>query len=75
MQKPILEELAKELQGKIEIKNIDASEESERTQKEGIWAVPTLIFYDASGSEVFRREGVMRKEEITAKLKNLSLIK
>jgi thioredoxin-related protein len=67
--------LAKELQGKVEIRNIDANEELERTQKEGIWAVPTLIFYDASGSEVFRREGVMRKEEIVAKLKGLTLIK
>ena len=74
MQKPILAELAKELQGKVEVKSIDANEESERTQKEGIWTVPTLIFYDASHSEVFRREGVMRKEEILAKLRNLSLL-
>jgi hypothetical protein len=67
--------LAKELQGKLQIKSIDANEDFERAQKEGIWAVPTLIFYDSSHSEVFRREGVMRKEEIIAKLKGLSLIK
>jgi thioredoxin-related protein len=67
--------LAKELKGKIEIKGIDANEDLERAQKEGIWAVPTLVFYDASGSEVFRREGLMRKEEILARLKDLTLLK
>lgn len=67
--------MAKELQGKIEIKGIDANEDLERAQKEGIWAVPTLIFYDVSGSEVFRREGLMRKEEILARLKDLTLLK
>lgn len=74
MQKPILTELAEELKGKVRIKDIDANSELERAEKEGIRAVPTLVFYDASHSEVFRREGVMRKEEILARLKDLTLL-
>jgi thioredoxin-related protein len=66
--------LAKELEGKVNVRDIDANEDIERAQKEGIWAVPTLIFYDSSHRKVFRREGLMRKEEILARLKALSLL-
>ena len=35
--------------------------------------IPTLIFIDANGKEVFRHEGFMPKEDIVAKLKEMGV--
>jgi len=35
--------------------------------------IPTLVFFDGNGKEVFRHIGVLEKEKIIAKLKEIGM--
>ncbi|MEZ7893013.1 MAG: thioredoxin domain-containing protein [Candidatus Wallbacteria bacterium] len=69
--KPIIEELKNELNGKVDVKNHDISENKEIAEKYKVILIPTQIFLDSKENEIFRHEGFYPKEEITAKLKEL----
>jgi thiol-disulfide isomerase/thioredoxin len=73
MMVPIMDELAKELQGKIDIQFVDVYKRSDLAQKYKIFAIPTQIFFDKNGKELFRHEGFYPKTDIMAKLKELGL--
>lgn len=68
---PILEEMKKEYAGSMDVVFIDVWEDSTAGEKYGIQSIPTQIFFDASGKELFRHEGFFAKEEILAKWKEL----
>jgi len=68
MMAPIMEELEKEYAGKAAIIFIDVWEHREQGEKFGIRAIPTQIFYDKDGKEVYRHEGFLEKEHIVAVL-------
>lgn len=67
MMAPILEELKTEYQGRFDVTFIDVWENREAGQEYGIRVIPTQIFYDADGNELFRHEGFFSKEDILAK--------
>ena len=67
MMKPILEELQKEYQGKAIVQIIDLRFEPEKAREYKITLIPTQIFYDAKGNEVYRHIGFMDKESIKRK--------
>jgi thioredoxin 1 len=71
--KPILEELTAEYEGKANIKYIDLRDQPEEGRKYGIRLIPTQIFFDAGGNEVFRHEGFMDKETIVAKFREMGV--
>jgi len=73
MMKPILDEVKKEYEGKAVVRIIDVYENQEETMKYGIRAIPTQIFFDTSGKEVFRHEGYFSKEEIVDKFKEMGV--
>ena len=73
MMAPILEELKTEYAGVMEVVFIDVWQDRDAGQKYGIQLIPTQIFYDASGKELFRHEGFFAKEEILAKWKELGI--
>jgi thioredoxin 1 len=75
MMAPILEELEKEYKGKAAIIFIDVWENRDQGQRFGIRSIPTQIFYDKSGKEVYRHEGFMEKQAIEAKLEGLGVKK
>lgn len=66
MMAPILEELAKEYQGRAAVVFIDVWENPDAGSKFGIRAIPTQIFYNAQGTEFSRHEGFMDKAAIVA---------
>ncbi len=70
---PILEELKTEYVGSMEVIFIDVWQDKDAGQKYGIQSIPTQIFYDASGKELFRHEGFFAKEDILAKWKELGI--
>ena len=74
MMKPILEELGKELAGKVEVKIIDVGEEGETADRFNINIIPTQVFLDAGGKEVYRHEGFMPKEDIVTVLKEKGMM-
>ena len=71
--KPVLAELAKEYEGRLEVVNIDTAEDAAAAEKYGIRIIPTQIFFDAVGEEVFRHEGFYPKEDIVKKLDELGI--
>ena len=68
---PILEELKKTYAGKVDVEFVDLFKHQDIGEKYNIEVMPTQIFFDVSGKEVFRHQGVMSKEEIIAKWKEL----
>ena len=73
MMAPILEELKKEYEGRLNVVFIDVWEKPEEATKYKINMIPTQIFYDASGKELFRHEGFFAKEDILGKWKELGI--
>ena len=73
MMAPILEELKTEYQGKLQVLFIDVWERPNEAQKYKINIIPTQIFYDASGKELFRHEGFFSKEDILGKWKEFGI--
>ncbi|MCE5326031.1 MAG: thioredoxin family protein [Planctomycetaceae bacterium] len=70
---PILEELSKELAGKLVVTFVDVSVAGNMPQarSHGIKLIPTQIFVDAAGKELWRHEGFLSKEDLLAKWKEL----
>ncbi|OHB73050.1 MAG: hypothetical protein A2Z25_06715, partial [Planctomycetes bacterium RBG_16_55_9] len=70
---PILEELKKELQGRVMVQFLDLNKYRGLAKEYRISVMPTQIFYDASGKELFRHEGFYAKEDILAKWSELGV--
>jgi thioredoxin 1 len=70
---PILEELEKEYKDRAAIVFIDVWQNPEEGRKYRIRSIPTQIFYDKEGKEVYRHEGFFDKASIVAKLEQLGV--
>jgi thioredoxin 1 len=64
MMAPILEELKKEYDGRAAVIFIDVWEDKSQGKRFGIQSIPTQIFYDKLGSEVYRHQGFYSKKDI-----------
>jgi thioredoxin 1 len=73
MMAPILEELKKEYAGRLEVTFIDVWQNPDAGKAYGIEMIPSQIFYDADGRELFRHTGFFGKEDILAKWKELGV--
>lgn len=60
---PVIEELEKELSGKVEIIKINVDEKPDEAAKYGVMSIPTYIVLK-DGNEVGRKIGVTSKEEL-----------
>ena len=67
--RPILKEVEKELAGKAHVLVIDVYNFGRLAREHRVQLIPTLIFFDSSGKEVFRRMGVWDQDSIVKKLK------
>ena len=70
---PVLAALTTEYAGRLEVVFIDVWENRAAGKEYGIRLIPTQIFYDAAGKELFRHEGYWSKEAILAKFKELGV--
>ena len=73
MMAPILEGLKQEYAGKMNVEFIDVWQNEEAGKKYGVEMIPTQIFFDANGKELFRHTGFFGKEDILAKWKELGV--
>lgn len=73
MMAPIMETLEKEYQGRAAIFFIDVWKNPEQGKRFGIRSIPTQIFYDKTGTEVYRHQGFLSKESIIAQLEELGV--
>jgi len=71
--RPILKEIGKEVAGKAEVLVIDVYKYPHLAREYKIQLIPTLVFFDAKGKEAFRQVGMMEKEKILSKLKEIGM--
>ena len=70
---PVLEELKKEYAGRLNVEFIDVWKVPDAAKPYGIEVIPTQIFFDANGRELFRHVGFFAKEDILSKWKELGV--
>ena len=73
MMAPILEELKKEYKDQFEVVFIDVWKNPQPGRQYKIRVIPTQIFLDGSGKELFRHEGFFSKEDILKKWAELGI--
>jgi thioredoxin 1 len=73
MMAPILEKLEKEYAGRAAIVFLDVWENKAPVSRFGIQTIPTQIFFDKEGREVFRHVGFLSEEEIVRRLKDMGV--
>ena len=70
---PILAELKVEYAGQFQVDFIDVRKNPGAAQEHGIRTIPTQIFFDAEGNELFRHVGLFSKEDILTTWKKLGV--
>ena len=73
MMAPIIEKLEKAYRGKAAIVFIDVWKDKEPAKQFGIRAIPTQIFFDKEGKEVYRHTGFMGEAAIVEQLKRMGV--
>lgn len=73
MMAPILEEMKKDYNGTLAVEFIDVWKNPDAAKPFNIDVIPTQIFYDATGKELFRHIGFYAKADILAKWKELGV--
>jgi thioredoxin 1 len=73
MMAPILDDLRKEYAGRLQVNFVDVNRQTAATAQFGISVIPTQIFFDGDGNELFRHEGFFSKEDILAKWQELGV--
>jgi thioredoxin 1 len=63
---PILEALREDYAGEFEVVFIDVWKDRQAAGPYGIKLIPTQIFFDEEGDELFRHEGFFSREDILA---------
>lgn len=63
MMEPVIEEIKKELEGKIEVEVIDVDENQAKASEYGVMSIPTYVVIK-EGKEIGRKIGMSSKEEL-----------
>ncbi len=70
---PILEELKTEYAGKVSVEFIDVNVNPAAADEYRISLIPTQVFFDKDGKEVFRHEGFFPKADILAQFEKMGI--
>ena len=73
MMTPILEKLEKEYAGRAAVIFFDVWKDMAPAKRFGIRAIPTQIFFDKDGKEVYRHEGFLSEKEIVDRFKDMGV--
>lgn len=73
LMKPILKELQTEYAGSLIVEVFDIHEKPDIGKKYNVRLIPTQIFYDKNGKELYRHVGFMSKKEIIITFERLGI--
>ncbi|RPI41049.1 MAG: thioredoxin [Hyphomicrobiaceae bacterium] len=73
MMAPVLEELRAEYAGRMNVEFVDVWKRPEAGRQYGVEMIPTQIFFDADGNELFRHVGFFGREDILGKWNELGV--
>jgi thioredoxin 1 len=71
--RPVLKEIGSEYSEKAKVLVVDVYKYQKLAQEYKVLLIPTLVFFDPKGKEAFRNVGIMEKEKIVAKLKEIGM--
>jgi len=71
--RPILQEIKKEQEGKLEVLVIDVYKNQGLSSEYKIQLIPTLVFFDSKGKEMFRHQGFKPKAALMEELKKIGI--
>jgi thioredoxin 1 len=71
--RPVLKEVSTEYSEKAKILIIDVYKNQNLAREHKVLMLPTLVFFDSKGKEAFRNVGIMEKEKIVGKLKEIGM--
>ena len=74
-QAEILSEIEKKYPGQIMVQFYTTETDEPMFKKYRVSLVPTLVILNSSGSEVFRHEGLVPKEQLVSTLKGMNAIR
>jgi len=70
MQAPIIEELAKEFEGKAKVGKLEVDQNPQTAQKFQVMSIPTIIIFQ-KGESVWQGVGLQQKKNLKEQLKNI----
>ena len=70
---PFLEKLEKEYKDRAAIVVLDVGKAPDVCERYNITELPTQIFYNKQGKEVYRHKGFMKEEDIVKQLKKMGV--
>ena len=70
---PILEKLEKVYAARAAVVFFDVWKDQAPAKRFGIRTIPTQIFFDKDGKEVYRHEGFLSEEEIVSRFKDMGV--
>ena len=73
MMAPIITKLEKAYRGKAAIVFMDVWKDKEQAKRFGIRAIPTQIFFDKGGKEIYRHTGFLGEADIVSQLKKMGV--
>jgi thioredoxin 1 len=71
--RPVLKEIGAEYSEMAKVLAIDVYKNQNLAQEYKVLMLPTLVFFDSKGKEAFRNVGLMEKEKIVGKLKEIGM--
>jgi len=71
MMVPVLDAMEKEYQGRASVIFIDVRENPDQATKFGIRSIPTQIFFNKDGEEVYRHEGFLDQKPFDEMMKKI----
>ena len=73
MMTPIMTKVEKDYKGKAAVVYINIEKFPNQAKHFGIRVIPTQIFYDKKGKEVYRHEGFLSEKDIVAQFKKMGV--
>jgi len=73
MMDPILQKMDKRYEGKAAVVFIDVRYFPEQARRFGIQGIPSQIFFDKAGNEVYRHTGFMSEAQIVTQFKQMGI--
>ena len=72
--RPVLQTIRKDYAGKLEVLIIDIRNNQKLAAEYQIQMIPTVVFFDPAGKEVFRHQGFMSEEKVKDQLTKMRVV-
>jgi thioredoxin 1 len=72
--RPVLQKIQKDYTGKLEVLIIDIRNNQKLASDYQIQVIPTVVFFDPAGKEVFRHQGFMSEEKVKEQLAKTGVV-